>query len=180
MGKSDAELLAAAKSEKDPHAFEQILLRYEKLIHHITRRYFQNAEDAEDASQDAVIRIYKGLQTVTLSETGLLKSWICTVTANTCLDSLRKRRVETTVLPDESRQVLATTASAEETAITQARVQEVMDAIHALPDDHRMVLILRDLNGLSYDDLSEVLRIGPGTVKSRLSRARTALKKMLS
>jgi len=180
MAKSDVELLAVAQSEKDPHAFEQILLRYEKLIYHIARRYFPNAEDAEDASQEAVIRIYKGLNTVTLEEPNLLKSWICTVTANACLDSLRKRRVETVALVvDEPRQVFAIAQSAEDAALARARVKDIMSAIYALPDDHRMVIILRDLQGLSYEALGEALKIGPGTVKSRLSRARAALKIML-
>ena len=182
MRDTDANLLAAAKLERVEGydtAFEQILLRYEKLIHHIARRYFTNQEDALDASQDAVIRIYKGLPNVVIEEDGNLKAWICTVTANTCLDIVRKRRVATEELTDANILTSPTLPSAEESAIANERIREMLAAIAKLPDDHRMVLILRDMQGLAYEELSEALGISLGTVKSRLNRARAALKKML-
>ena len=182
MRDTDAKLLAAAKQEMpegQSDAFEQILFRYEKLIHHIARRYFTNREDALDASQDAIIRIYKGLANVTIQEDGSLKAWICTVTANTCLDIVRKRRVATEELTDINISSSPTLPSAEESAITNERVNEILAAIAKLPDDHRMVLILRDMQGLTYEELTEALGLTLGTVKSRLSRARAALKKML-
>ena len=182
MHESDANLLTAAKIERAEgfsDAFEQILLRYEKLIHHITRRYFTNTEDALDASQEAIIRIYKGLPNVIIREDGSLKAWICTVTANTCLDAVRKKRVTTEELTDDNAYTSPTLPSAEESAMTNERVREILAAIAKLPDDHRMILILRDMQGLTYDELTEVLGISLGTVKSRLSRARAALKGML-
>ena len=182
MRETDAKLLAAAKLERaEGHdtAFEQILLRYEKLIHHIARRYFYNPEDALDASQDAVIRIYRGLPNVAIDEDGNLKAWICTVTANTCLDIVRKKRVATEELTDHNISASPTLPSAEESAMTNERVREILAAIAQLPDDHRMVLILRDMQGLSYEELAEALGLTLGTVKSRLSRARVALKRML-
>jgi len=182
MRETDANLLATAiieRAEGGDYAFEQILLRYEKLIHHIARRYFTNAEDALDASQDAVIRIYKGLPNVVIEEDGNLKAWICTVTANTCLDIVRKRRVATEELTDENVSSSPTLPSAEESAMTNERVREILAAIAKLPDDHRMVLILRDMQGLTYDELAESLGITLGTVKSRLNRARAGLKKLL-
>jgi len=182
MHETDANLLAAAKLERiegGSDAFEQILLRYEKLIHHIARRYLQNSEDALDASQDAIIRIYKGLANVVINEDGSLKAWICTVTANTCLDIVRKKRIVTDELTDDIISVSPTLPSAEESAIANERAREILEGISKLPDDHRMVLILRDMQGLSYDELAESLNLTLGTVKSRLSRARTALKKIL-
>ena len=182
MRNTDAYLLAAAKRERGKGrdaAFEQILLRYEKLIHHIARRYFNNQEDVMDASQDAVIRIYKGLPNVVIEEDGSLKAWICTVTANTCLDIVRKRRVSTEELTDDIISTSPALPSAEESAMTNQRVRDILDAIAKLPDDHRMVLILRDMQGLTYEELAESLGLTLGTVKSRLSRARSALKKML-
>jgi len=182
MRDTDANLLAAAKLERvggQDYAFEQLLLRYEKLIHHIARRYFTNPEDALDASQDAVIRIYKGLPNVVIEEDGNLKAWICTVTANTCLDIVRKRRVATEELTDDKISISPSLPSAEESAITNERVREIVAAIAKLPDDHRMILILRDMQGLTYEELAESLGLTLGTVKSRLSRARSALKKML-
>ena len=182
MHETDANLLAAAKSERvegRSDAFEQILLRYERLIHHIARRYFTNPEDTLDASQDAIIRIYKGLPNVVINEDGTLKAWICTVTANTCLDIVRKKRVATDELTDDIIAASPTLPSAEESAIANERAREILAAIAQLPDDHRMVIILRDMQGLSYEELAEALNLTLGTVKSRLNRARGALKKLL-
>ncbi|MCL2360829.1 MAG: RNA polymerase sigma factor [Defluviitaleaceae bacterium] len=183
MRETDANLLAAAKQERsegNSDAFEQILLRYEKLILHIARRYLNNPEDALDASQDAIIRIYRGLPNVIIPEDGSLKAWICTVTANTCLDIVRKRRIVADELTDDVISASPTLPSAEESAIANERAREILNAITKLPDDHRMVLILRDMQGLSYEELAEALDLTLGTVKSRLSRARSALKKMLT
>jgi len=182
MHETDYSLLTAAKIERAEgysDAFEQILLRYERLIHHITRRYFNNIEDALDASQDAIIRIYKGLPNVIIREDGSLKAWICTVTANTCLDAVRKKRIVAEELTNENISASPTLPSAEESAITNERVNEILAAIAKLPDDHRIILILRDMQGLTYEELAEALGLTLGTVKSRLSRARAALKNML-
>ena len=172
--KTDAQLLQA------PNAFEYIFTRYEKLIYHICRRYFSNNEDAMDAGQEAALRLYRALDKVTPKEDGSIKSWVCAVTANACLDIVRKRRVETEELTDQTASsIYSTTASAEEDAAARERVREVSAAIARLPNDQRIILILRDLQQLSYDELAETLQISIGTVKSRISRARTALKKML-
>ncbi|MCL2199595.1 MAG: sigma-70 family RNA polymerase sigma factor [Defluviitaleaceae bacterium] len=177
---TDVTLLAQAK--KNPpaseHAFEEILRKYQKLIYHIARRYFNNPEDAMDASQDAAIKIYNGLPRLTLPEDGTLKAWICTVTARVCLDTLRKQRPQTTELTEEVLNV--NTPSAEDNAATNERVREILGAINDLPPDHRMVVILRDMQGLTYDELANVLNITVGTVKSRLSRARAGLKRATS
>ena len=182
MLETDANLLAAAKLERvEGHsdAFEQILLRYEKLIYHIARRYFANAEDAMDASQEAILRVYKGIPNVIVQEDKTLKAWICTVTSHTCLDIVRKRRIATEELSDEAIAAIPALPSAEDSALTNERTRELVAAIHRLPDDHRIVLILRDIQGLSYDELAKTLGLTMGTVKSRLNRARAALKQML-
>ncbi|MCL2218068.1 MAG: sigma-70 family RNA polymerase sigma factor [Defluviitaleaceae bacterium] len=181
----DVKLLAAAQHElgagnqhADSPAFEEIIRRYERLIYHVAYRYFNNSEDALDAAQDATIKIYNGLSRVVLPENGSLKAWICTVTARTCLDALRKRRPQTTELTETT--PTAPLPSAEESAEANERVQEVLAAIKKLPDDHRMVLILRDMQGLSYEELADALKITVGTVKSRLSRARAGVRKALN
>ena len=177
---SDATLLRAAKRERlslRHDAFEEILLRYERLVFHIASRYFKSHEDAMDASQEAALKVYNGLPGVTIAEDGSLKAWICTVTARACLDILRKRRVQTTELTDEL--TPATAPSAEEGAFANERVRETLSAINSLSDDHRMVVILRDMHGLSYDEIAEALEVSIGTVKSRLSRARAALQAKL-
>jgi RNA polymerase sigma-70 factor (ECF subfamily) len=181
MHDTDAGLLAAALTEANTGAsaaFEQILLRYERLIHHICRRYFYQAEDAMDAGQESVIRVYKGLPGVKLPENGSLKGWICAVTANTCIDILRKKRITTEPMPEIETPYISG-HSAEETAFARERTRCILNAITKLPEDHRMIVILRDMNGLSYQELAEGLGVNTGTVKSRLSRARAALRQLL-
>ena len=182
MNHTDAQLLAAAKLERSmtpplTGAFESILLRYEKLIYYIARRYFDNNEDALDASQEAALKIYNGLPKVEIPEDGSLKPWICTVIARTCLDAIRKNRMKTVELTEET--IQSTLPSAEETAAANERVREITNAINRLPDEYRMIIILRDMQGLSYDEMAKILKLNLGTVKSRLSRARAHLKKLL-
>jgi len=198
---TDVTLLAAAKRERgrgESNAFEQILKRYEKLIYHIAHRYFANQEDAMDASQEAILRIYKGLPHVTLDRIdksnkkdkngkkdnsdsqggyGSLKAWICTVTANVCLSELRKPKME--IDSSDWIEAAGTESSAEESASARERAKEILSAMTKLPDDQRITLILRDMQGLSYDELALATNVSIGTVKSRLSRGRASLKKLL-
>jgi len=177
---TDADLLAEAKRERvygHSYAFEEILHRYERLVFHVARRYFSGIEDAMDASQEAVIKIYNGILRVTLPEDGSLKAWICTVTARSCLDGLRKRRPATVEISEGI--YTQTSPSAEENAAANERVRDIIGAISNLPEAHRIVIILRDIQDLSYEEIATALEISVGTVKSRLSRARTSLKKAL-
>ena len=169
---TDAQLLESTD------AFEPIFRRYEKLIYHICRRYFFSAEDAMDAGQEAALRLYRGLHSVIPKPDGSIKGWVCTVTANTCLDIVRKRRIETEELSDEKK-ASASAPSAEESAAARERIREITAAIAKLPEDQRIILILRDLQQLSYEELAQALSISLGTVKSRISRARMAVKNML-
>jgi len=182
MSPTDAQLLAAAKLERiatppTTGAFESILLKYEKLLHYIARRYFNNQEDALDASQEAALKIYNALPRVEIPDEGSLKPWICTIIARTCLDALRKKRTKTVELTEET--VQSSLPSAEETATANERVNEILNAIDKLPNEYRMVIILRDMQGLSYNEMANILDINIGTVKSRLSRARANLKKLI-
>jgi len=181
---TDAQLLATAKVEitkKPPQtgAFEAILFRYEKLIHYIARRYFNNREDALDASQEASLKIYNGLSKVIISESDSLKPWICTVIARTCIDALRKNRITTMELTEEVIALPSSNETVEDTIVGRERVNEILEAMQLLSKEYRIVIILRDMQGLSYDEIADTLNMNVGTVKSRLSRARAALKKIL-
>ena len=181
MSDSDEILLKNFPSAPN-EVFEQLLSRYEKLIYHIAYRYFNHPQDACDMTQEAAINIYRGLSRVALREGGTLKSWICTVTAHTCLDALRKRRVETTPMPETG--VLdevfnLTTPSAEDAAEAKERTAEIAAAIAKLPLEWRTLIILRETQGFSYQELSEATGVGVSTIKSRLSRARAALRDLL-
>ena len=181
---SDASLLSLYKKEISQGlspagciSFDEVLRRYERLIFHIARTYFQNLEDAKDASQDVAIKIFGALHRVVIEEDGSLKAWIATVTARTCLDALRKKRPQTTPLNTDIS--TGSVASAEDSVVAKEKAEEILSAIKKLPNNHRMIIILRDMKGLSYEELSTALNINIGTVKSQLNRARAGLKKLL-
>ena len=181
---SDSFMLSVFKDEigrgitpADCFSFDQILSRYERLIYHIARSYFQNPEDAKDASQDVAVKIFNSLHKVEIEDGGSLKAWIATVTARTCLDVLRKRRPKTVELNTDI--TTGSVESAEDSVLVIEKAKEILAAIKKLPDNHRMIIILRDMRGLSYDELSAALNINIGTVKSQLNRARASLKKLL-
>ena len=181
---SDASLLSLCKKEislgTTPAgclSFDEVLRRYERLVFHIARTYFQNFEDAKDASQDVAIKIYNALHRVIIEEDGNLKAWIATVTARTCLDVVRKKRLQTIELNTDIS--AGSVASAEDSVIAKEKAEQILSAIKKLPENHRMIIILRDMKGLSYEELAEALGINIGTVKSQLNRARAALKKLL-
>ncbi|MCL2373315.1 MAG: sigma-70 family RNA polymerase sigma factor [Defluviitaleaceae bacterium] len=177
----DANLLAMAKREiqkgQDSKAFEKLLLKYEKLIYYISRKYFTSHDDALDASQEAAVKIYNAITKLNMPETGSLKAWVCTVTARTCLDILRKKRPETTELIPET--ITETTPSAETIALANEQAQKLATAIQNLSIDYKTIIILRDMQGLSYEEIATALNINSGTVKSRLSRARLRLRDMI-
>ena len=184
---TDEQILAKIKSSPPDGrdiAFEQLLEKYGKLIWYVVRRYYRNETDAMDAYQESCIKIFKGLFFVKLPENGLLKSWICGVTANSCIDGLRKKKNAEIATPDDVLYEYNTgslaTPSAEDEALAKARVGEILKAIEDLPDNYKTLIILRDLNGLTYQELAEATGVNINTVKSRLSRARNHLQKLIN
>jgi RNA polymerase sigma-70 factor (ECF subfamily) len=176
MHETDTNLLSAAMLERTKGgfpAFEKILYRYERLIYNIAFRYFADPNDALNATHESVLKIYKGLNRVSLPENGSLKIWICSVTAKTCLDMSRRFRPVSIEFSDEIPP--AALPDAEDVAVSLKRTQKIMEALYKLPDDCRMVIILKDVQGLCYNELATALDISVCKAKRRLSQARTGL-----
>ncbi len=180
---TDEELVGKAVSG-DSIAFEQIVSKYEKLVYSICYRMFNNKEDAMDATQDTFIKIYKNMEK-SIGK-GSFKSWICTIATNTCLDELRKRSKKKTVsldahFNDDTDNVKMEIADTDPTPLDNVLNSEsasvLKEAITALSEEDRAIIILRDIEGLSYDEIANTLGLSLGTVKSRLSRTRKKLQK---
>lgn len=162
-------------------AFLTFIRENERLIYNIAYKYTRNVHDAKDICQEAVLKAYKSLGSCA-DETSL-KAWVCRITVNTALDALRrkKRTHEDEVLDitDVGLELHSGPTPEEELLVSEKKAQ-VYNAVNQLPEDFRALIILRDLQGLSYEELCEATDLKMGTVKSKLSRARLALKKLLS
>ncbi len=188
MKELDTAILAKAAAG-DTAAFGQMLSHYEGLVYNIIFRMFANREDANDLFQEVFIKVYKSMGHC--QNLKHFKSWLCRITTNTCIDELRRRKGKETKSLDESlssegefldnqlhlKVVQAKPqATPEEAVVRREMWQDLQQALNRLPEEDRALVILRDMQGLSYDQLAEAFGLPLGTVKSRLSRARIKLK----
>lgn len=174
-----------------PHeieAFEGLLERYGRRIYQIAYRMAGNDADAKDLTQEAFIRVYRAFSRI--DPQAKLESWLYRIVTNLYIDMLRRRpkaRIESLDAPlvtakgDEvTREVPDESADPEETVLNAQLDADIQRALAALSVDLRMVVVLSDIEGRSYEEISETLRIPVGTVKSRLHRARRMLQSRLA
>jgi RNA polymerase sigma-70 factor (ECF subfamily) len=179
--------LVSRLKKGDREAFNELVKQYEKQVINIAYGMLSDREDSFDAAQEVFIRIYKSIGS--FKGQSSLTTWIYRVTANICNDMLRKRqRTAKTVSiypseDDEDAQLMELrddSPTPEEVLERNEAQKAVREGIASLSDDFRAVITLCDMEGLSYEDAAAVLSVPHGTVKSRLNRARNALKKKLS
>lgn len=173
----------------DVNAFEKIVLSYEKKVYNIAYNMFGNEQDAYDASQEVFIKLYKNIHSFKFDSS--FATWLHRIAVNSCIDEYRKKKkhiqqaaysfdepIESEGNPIQ-RQIEDHALNPEQQIVQDETVDEVRRAIMRLKEEHKMILILRDIRGHSYDEVSEILECSVGTVKSRLSRARNALKNII-
>ena len=170
---------------KDEDAFSEIVGRYEKFVYSAVFAELKNTDDAFDVSQEVFIRLYNAAGGFRCEST--LKTWLYRMCKNCAYDYMRKyyknRPVSLTVRDSEEETAddidIVSEETPEDEVIRKEKIQAVRKAILNLPEDQRDVIVLRELEGLQYLEIAEILGISEGTVKSRISRAREALKKYL-
>ena len=154
---------------------------YENKAYHLAMRMCGNAEDAADVAQDAFLAAWRGLPSFR-GEAGF-STWLYRLVSNAAIDHLRKTKHQrgNVSLDDEELNLDAPDRAPgpQESAEGKELQQMVQDGLMALGDDHRTVLVMREVQGLSYEEIAGKLGIDLGTVKSRISRARTTLRKIL-
>ncbi len=180
-GRPDDELVAAARSG-DRSALEILLARHHDRLAGLCRRLCRDAGDAEDATQDALVAIVRGLDR--FDGRSSFATWSHRVATNACLDELRRRRRRP--LPadpgpidevdDRSGHRAPDPADA---ALGQDERRRLSAALDALPDEFREAVLLRDVADLDYHDIGELLGLRPGTVRSRIARGRGRLAELL-
>jgi RNA polymerase sigma-70 factor, ECF subfamily len=165
---SDRELARRA-AVGDRSAIESLLRAHHDRIWGLCRKLTGNAADADDATQEALIAIVRGLPR--FDGRAAFGTWAYRVATNACLDELRRRRrrpligLDSTIDPVRSGDVAEQAAAA----------VDIDAALSSLPLEQRAPIVLRDLCGLDYAEIGEVLSIPPGTVRSRIARGRAAL-----
>jgi len=182
---SDAQLMELCAA-KDEEAFSELVGRYEKFVYSAVFAELKDADDAFDVSQEVFIRLYNAAGGFRCEST--LKTWLYRMCKNCAYDYMRKfyknRPLSLSVPCDEDdtsqeTDVVSKDDTPEESVLKKERINAVRRAISELPEEQRDVIVLRELEGLQYSEIADILGINEGTVKSRISRGREALKKFL-
>ena len=188
--KTDEDFKWVSRCQKgDVEAFEALVEKYQKKVLNITYRMIGNYEDACEVVQEAFLSAYKGIRK--FRGEARFSTWLYSIAINHAKNHLRKMTArfhhETAALDDppemESGPGRGGSPAPESPVVEQLEKKEiqakVQECINLLDEEHRTVLVLRDLQDFSYEEISDLLKIPDGTVKSRLFRARDALRDSL-
>ena len=177
--KAEVPQLVSMASSGSMSAFEELVRRYRNEVYALAYHFTRNREDAWDLSQEVFIKAHRGL--ASFRGDASFKTWLLRITANQCKDHLKKRRLRVVALEDEG--ALERMPAHEPGPADRMESSELGEAIagclNALPAKHRMALVLREYQGLSYEEMAEVMRCSVGTVMSRLHHARRKMRNIL-
>lgn len=182
---SDDELVRRAQ-KGNLVAFEELVRRYERKVYNITYRLLGNEEDATEALQDTFLRAYRFLKRFRFKSN--FYTWLYRIATNVSLTRLRRRKKLDTVSLDapvkETEELMLDIPddhhTPEEIFRQKMFKERLQEAVASLPEDYRTVVVLRDLEGLSNEEVSKVLKLSIPAVKSRLHRGRLALRERLA
>ena len=168
----------------DLDAFNDLVLAYQDAVFTVTFRIMNDDASAADAAQNTFITAYRRLETY---RGGSFRAWVMRIASNTCYDMIRyeKRRPATAFDDlvgddyDDGPPIPDDTITPEEAAQQQELNQAIQDCIQALKPDQRIALVMSDVEGFSYQEIADSVGAQLGTIKSRLSRARAALRNCL-
>lgn len=170
----------------DNSAFEALMEKHMGIIYNIALRMAANQDDAEDMTQEIMIKIFRSLGS--FKGNSKFSTWIYRVAVNTCLDELKKKKnkkhlsLDAEISGDDGEnqiEIKDDSPSPEKLAEQNELRDMVAAAVKLLSDEHRAVIVLRDIRGMSYSEIAGILGCSDGTVKSRISRARAQLKMIL-
>ena len=185
MTREEESRIIARILEGDGNAYESLVLKNQRKVYHLCLRMTGNPSDAEDLAQEAFIKAYNNLESFK-GESGF-SQWLYRLASNVCIDHLRRekrRDVGSLTYLDDAGIALELELPDErftpEGSLERRQVEEsIQKGLDTLSLEHRRILIMRELEGLSYEEIGYHLELSPGTVKSRISRARQSLSKFL-
>lgn len=185
---TDAELVVKCQNQ-DQRAFDVLMRKHQRTVYGILHRLAPDWNDTADLSQEVFIRVWKGIGA--LKNPHAFKTWIGQVATHLFYDELRKRPRNTpTISLDQSafsddetenatRDIADKAAGPDEVLERREIEEEVRHAISTLPKQFRTAIVLRDLEDMTYEQIAEITQTDLGTIKSRISRARTKVQKIL-
>jgi RNA polymerase sigma-70 factor (ECF subfamily) len=179
---ADERLIRAAQTG-DLDAFNQLVVRHEAAVFSVCMRLLRDVAQAEDAAQDTFIRAWGAVGSF---RGGLVRPWLLRIATNRAYDILRSRSRRPTwsldAEPFEVQPEWTSQASDEapETFAARSELASVLErALGELPEDQRVAILMSDVQGYGYDDIAQLTGVAVGTVKSRISRGRSALRRLL-
>ncbi len=191
-GAGDDRALVERVQKGDRDAFRVLVERYQRRVYSFAHALLKNTEDAADVTQEAFVKAFRSLDG--FKGDASFYTWIYRITNNLCIDHLRRHATAETIeydeaLPDEPTAesqagvgVLSTRlgTNPQRSALRHELAEKLEEALGRLPEKHRAILILREVDGLSYEELAETLGIPKGTVMSRLFHARAKMQEILA
>lgn len=167
----------------DAAAFNYLVETYQQRIYNLSLRMMGNSESAEDATQEAFLNAFRAIRSF---RSGSFKAWLFRIATNVCYDQLRsnKRRPATSLDelildPENPIDFPDSSETPEDYALRSELGRSIQQGLLSMSPDHRAVLVLIDIQGMSYDEVAEITNTQLGTIKSRLSRARRHLRDFL-
>ncbi len=180
----DEVALIAQAQKGNVQAYNSLVLHYQQVVYNVAYRIMGDPQSAEDAAQEAFISAYKSLNKF---RGGNFKAWLLRITTNGCYDELRrrKRRPQSSLerITDDNQESFAFLRDPQMGPERQQQQMELIEAIEeclqSLPDDQRITAVLCDVEGYDYNAIADITEVSLGTVKSRVSRARSKLRDCL-
>ena len=179
---TDEELIKQFQ-EGNLYAYDQIVHRYKDQLLNFAYRFLGNTEEAEDVVQETFLRLYRNRHAY--RQIAKFSTWIYTIASNLAKTELRKRKRRKIVsiseigYDEKEYEIEDATANTERGAEGSLKEEIIQKAIDELPPRFKQVIILRDIQELSYEEVGKIMRVPLGTVKSRLNRARLKLQSKL-
>ena len=173
---NNAEELIRRSQRGDTDAFQKLAQSYKSRIFSLALRMLGNPTDAEDAAEESVIKLYYSMKKFRGQSS--FSTWVYAVTRNTCLDIIRKNVKTRSDIDIEEVEYFVSSHEGDPHEATERgqKVAFLKKTINSLPEENRKTLILREMDGYSYEEIAELLNISVGTVKSRISRAKERIR----
>ena len=174
--------LVSKLKKYDIKAFEEFVSLYEKKIYNYAYGFTLNREDSLDITQEVFLKVYKNIDK--FKEKSSISTWIYRITSNVCIDFARKAKPNKVVsITDENLDIIQnikdTKILPEDFLVQTEMSEEIISSLNGLDYDAKQIIVMRDILGLTYSEIGEILKLEEGTVKSRIARSRKKLRSII-